>query len=62
MFGLYQYDKIVAVTLWFSLFAINLGFAKAYFGSFLLPWAVEGGKGKVSPPTSDRSDTPLVGK
>ena len=64
MWGLYQYDKVVAVTLWFTLFLVNLYFAKAYFGSYLLPWAVGGGKGKVSPPTSarsDASDTPLVG-
>ena len=60
MYGLYQYDKVVAVALWFSLFAVNLYFAKAFFGSSLLPWSVSSGKGKVSPPTSDRSDAPLV--
>ena len=41
MFGLYQYDKLfAAVPLWFALFAINLYFAKAIFGSALLPWTL----------------------
>jgi len=65
MWGLYQYDKVVAVGLWFSLFAVNIVFSRSYFGSILLPWEVISGKGKVSPPASDRSDAsdkPLVGK
>ena len=63
VYGFYQYDKIVAVALWFTLFAVNAYFAKSFFGSFLLPWDLVGDmKAKVSPPASDRSDEVLLGK
>ena len=58
VFGLANGDKLLgAVPTWLALFAINLYFAKTYFGSLLLPWDIKSTKGKVSPPTTDRSDT-----
>ena len=58
IFGLAHGDKLLgAVPTWFTLFTINAYFAHKHFGSLLLPWDVPNRSGKVSPPTTDRSDT-----